>query len=195
MNICRLLSGNTKIMCIRCRWECQMDCSQHKSPHQARASMVINMIRYRCSFIVWYKIWRPITKLYILTPWSLDVFIRVPHNSTESIQSCSHFGAFNLSHCHLYPTGTHFHLSQVKHLRVKCLAKEHPIETVSQNWEGRNMIFLWKYCTKLGSKTAWQAATSAKRRALIIAPYPSLTISKYLQLKKKKKKLYLTIIV
>ena len=28
--------------------------------------------------------------------------------------------------------GTHFHLSQVKHLRVKCLAQIHNIETMSQ---------------------------------------------------------------
>ena len=29
--------------------------------------------------------------------------------------------------------GTHFHLSQVNHLRVKCLAKEHTILTMSQD--------------------------------------------------------------
>ena len=48
--------------------------------------------------------------------------------------------------------GTHFHLSQVKHLRVKCLAQGHTILTMSQDWEGRNMIFLWKSCTKRDSK-------------------------------------------
>ena len=39
----------------------------------------------------------------IFTPWSLDLFIRGPSqlrglNSTESIQSCSHFGALNVSY-------------------------------------------------------------------------------------------------
>ena len=29
-------------------------------------------------------------------------------------------------------TGTHFHLNQVKHLRVKCLAQGHSILTMSQ---------------------------------------------------------------
>ena len=35
------------------------------------------------------------------------------------------------------------------------------------------MIFLWKSCTKRDSQTARQAATSAERHALIIAPCPS----------------------
>ena len=48
--------------------------------------------------------------------------------------------------------GTHFHLSQVKHLRVKCLTQGHNILTMSKDWEGRNMIFLWKFCTKRDSK-------------------------------------------
>ena len=39
-------------------------------------------------------------------------------------------------------TGTHFH--QVNYLRVKCLVQGHNIETLSQYWEGRDMIFLWK---------------------------------------------------
>ena len=38
--------------------------------------------------------------------------------------------------------GTQFHLSQVKHLRVKCLAQGHTILTMSQDLEGRNMVFL-----------------------------------------------------
>ena len=71
-------------------------------------------------------------------------------NSTESIQSLSHFGTLNLSYIisdnyhaisvHLCPTRYSFS-SQVKHLRVKCLAQGHNIETMSQHWEGRNMIF------------------------------------------------------
>ena len=46
------------------------------------------------------------------------------------------------------PPCTHLHLSEVKHLRIKCLAQEHNIDTtISQCSEGRNMIFLWKSCT------------------------------------------------
>ena len=47
----------------------------------------------------------------------------------------------NRTHSHLLP-GTRLHLSQVKHLKVKCLAQEHNIEIMSQYWKGRNMIFL-----------------------------------------------------
>ena len=47
------------------------------------------------------------------------------------------------------------------------------IETMSQDWEGRNMIFLWKFCTKRGFENARQAATSAKHHALAVVPCPS----------------------
>ena len=40
----------------------------------------------------------------------------------------------------------------ILHLRVKCLAQGHNIERMSQDWEGRNMIFRWKSCTQRGSK-------------------------------------------
>ena len=33
----------------------------------------------------------------------------------------------NHRHCHICSLGTHLHLSQVKHVRVKCLAQEHNI--------------------------------------------------------------------
>ena len=62
--------------------------------------------------------------------------------------------------------GTHFHLSQVKRLRVKCFAQGHNIETMSQDWDGRNILFLWKSCTKW-FETARQAATSAECHALL----------------------------
>ena len=44
---------------------------------------------------------------------------------------------------------THRHLF---HVRVKCLVQGHNIETISHYWEGRNMLFLWKSCTKRDSK-------------------------------------------
>ena len=59
--------------------------------------------------------------------------------------------------------GTHFYLSRVKHFMVKCLGQGHNIETMSQYWEGRNMIFLWKSCTKRdlkphGMQRHWQSS-------------------------------------
>ena len=48
--------------------------------------------------------------------------------------------------------GTHLHLSQVKHVRVKCLAQGHNIEIMSQYWERRNTIFFRKSCIKRDSK-------------------------------------------
>ena len=71
------------------------------------------------------------------------------------------------THCHLCPTRYSFHLSQVKHLRVKFLTQGHTILTMSQDWEGRNMY-------QAGLETARQAATSAERHALTIALWPSL---------------------
>ena len=48
----------------------------------------------------------------------------------------------------------HFQLSQVKHMSVQA----HNIETMSQYWEGRNTIFLWK------CETTRQAVTLEKLR-------------------------------
>ena len=80
---------------------------------------------------------------YIFTPWSLDLFIRVPsqlhgeHTILQPfrrIELIIHIAISVLS-------GTHFHLSRVKHMRVECLAQGHNIETISQYWERRNMIY------------------------------------------------------
>ena len=43
-------------------------------------------------------IWSISSDFYMFTPWSLDLFIRVPFPPHGYIQSCSHFGALNLSH-------------------------------------------------------------------------------------------------
>ena len=88
------------------------------------------------------------------TPWSLDLFIHVPfqlpgeHTLLQPFRRIEFIVHIAIS---VLP-GTHFYLSQVKHLRVKCLAQGHTILTMSQDWEGRNMIFLWKSCTKRDSK-------------------------------------------
>ena len=84
-----------------------------------------------------------------LTPWSLDLFIREPfqlHGEHTVLQPFRRIELIVHIAISVLP-GTHFHLSQVKHLRVKCLAQGHNILTMSQDWEGRNMIFLWKLCT------------------------------------------------
>ena len=89
-----------------------------------------------------------------LTPWSLDLFIRVSfllHGENTVLQPFRRIELIVHIAISVLP-GTHFHLSQVKHLRVKCLGQGHNILTMSQDWEGRNMLFLWKFCTKRDSK-------------------------------------------
>ena len=98
------------------------------------------------------------------TPWSLDLFIRVPfqlHGEHAILQPFRHIGLI-----------VHIAISvlQVKHLRVKCLAQGHTIETMSQDWD----ISL-KIPHPAGLESARRAATSTKRHALTIAPCPSLT--------------------
>ena len=88
------------------------------------------------------------------TPWSLVLFIHVPFQLPEEHTVLQSFRRIELI-VHIAISvlpGTHFHLSQVEHLRVKCLAQGHTILTTSQDWEWRNMIFLWKSCTKRDSK-------------------------------------------
>ena len=69
--------------------------------------------------------------------------------------------------------GTHLHLSQVKHVRVKCLAQGHTIETMSQLRGGEHDISP-KILPEVGFETAQQAATFAKLHAPTIAPRHSL---------------------
>ena len=85
-------------------------------------------------------------RLHILIPWLLDLFICVQFQfrGEHSITLLQPFWRIKLI-IHIAISvlpGTHFYLSQVKHLRVKCLAQGQSIETMSQDQEGRNMIFL-----------------------------------------------------
>ena len=108
-----------------------------------------------------------------LTPWSLDLFIRVPlqlhgeHTVQQPFRRIELIVHIAIS---VLP-GTHFHLSQVKHLKVKCLAQAHNILTMSQDLGGKYDICL-KILHQAGLETARQAATSAERHALTIAPCP-----------------------
>ena len=121
--------------------------------------------------------------------WSLDLFIHVPFHLP--VWPC---GASNLSYnnCHIsVPSGTHLHLSEVKHLRVNyprvnCLAQSHNIDTtMSQRWEGRNMIFLLKSCTHLALNSRDRQRLIAKWYALTIVPRPlyNHTVDKTLSLR------------
>ena len=91
---------------------------------------------------------------YICIPSSLGLFIHVPsqlqgeHTALRPFRRIEPIIHIAIS---VLP-GTHFHMSQVKHLRVECLAQRHNVEIMSQYWEGRNMLCLWKSCTKRDSK-------------------------------------------
>ena len=69
-----------------------------------------------------------------ISPWSLDLFIRVAselHGEHTVLQPFRRIELIIHIAISVLP-GTHVHLSQVKHLRVKCLAQRHNIETMSQ---------------------------------------------------------------
>ena len=73
-------------------------------------------------------------RLLHFTPWSLNLFIRVPsqlHGEHTVLKPSRRIELIIHITISVLP-GTHFHLSQVKHLRVKCLAQEHNIETMFQ---------------------------------------------------------------
>ena len=70
-----------------------------------------------------------------LTPWSLDLFICVPfqlHVAHTVLQPFRRIELIVHIAISVLP-GTLFHLSQVKHLRVKCLAQGHNILIMSQD--------------------------------------------------------------
>ena len=70
-----------------------------------------------------------------LTPWSLDMFICVSFQLQGEHTVLQLFPRIELI-IHIAISvlpGTHLHLSQVKHLRVKCLAQGHNILTMSQD--------------------------------------------------------------
>ena len=69
------------------------------------------------------------------TPWSPDLFIHVSFQLPGEHTVLQLFRRIELI-VHIVISvlpGTHFHLRQVKHLRVKCLAQVHTILTMSQD--------------------------------------------------------------
>ena len=71
------------------------------------------------------------------TPWSLDLLICVPfqlHGEHTVLQPFRHIKLIVCLHIVIsILAGTHFHPSQVKRLRVKCLSQGHNIETMSRD--------------------------------------------------------------
>ena len=62
----------------------------------------------------------------MFTPWSLDLFVRVPsqlHGEPTVLQPFQRIELIIHIAISVLP-GTHFHLSQVKHFRVNALPKE-----------------------------------------------------------------------
>ena len=98
------------------------------------------------------------------TPWLLDLFICVPFQLPGEHTVLQPFRRIDvIIHIAIAVLpGTHFYLSQVKHLMVKCF---------SQDWEGRNTI-IPKILHQAGFEIARQAATLAERHSITIAPCP-----------------------
>ena len=70
-----------------------------------------------------YQVGRLISQLYILPPGHWTCPFVCHFNSTESILSCGYLGALNFFVHISVLQYTHLHLSQVKHVRLKCFAQ------------------------------------------------------------------------
>ena len=97
------------------------------------------------------------------------MFIRVPFQLPGEHTVLQPFRRIELIvHIAIYVLpGTHIYLSQVKHLRVKCLAQH--LKNVPRLGGEKHDISL-RILHQAGFKTARQAARSAERHALTIAP-------------------------
>ena len=122
--------------------------------------------------MVWYKIFH--LTFTFLTPghWICSFVCHL--NSTEIILQPFRRIELIIHIAITVITGTHFYLSQVKHLRVECLTQAHNIEKMFQYWGEKHFISL-KILHQAGFETAWQAAT--KLHALTIATCPSLLMA------------------
>ena len=112
---------------------------------------------------------------YIFNPWSLNLFLCVPsqlHGEHTVLQPIRRIELIIHIAISVLP-GTHFHLRQVKHLRVKCLAQGHNIKQCPNIERGKHDISL-KILHQVGFETAQEAAALTKLRNLTVASYPSL---------------------
>ena len=99
--------------------------------------------------MAWYQVFHPTFTLSHPVHWTCSFVCHL--NSTESIVLQPFRCIELIIHTAISALpGTHFHLSQVTHLRVKYLAQGHNIETLKGE---KNMIFLWISCTKRDSKS------------------------------------------
>ena len=114
-----------------------------------------------------YSVHTMLCALHRYHHWSLDLFIHVPfqlpffkHTTLAAISALG-------TRRHLCPTRYSFTPESSEVCEGKCLAQGHNIEIMSQYWEGRIMIFLWKSCTKRDSKPhgrQWHWQSSALQR-------------------------------
>ena len=98
-----------------------------------------------CSLTLWYQVWRLISRLYILPPDCLCA-LSTGRKAYSHPAISAHW--FYRTHCNLCPTRGSFTLEWSEACEGKVPFPSHNVETMSQYWEGKNMIFLWKSCTK-----------------------------------------------
>ena len=135
-------------------------------------SLKVNVKVHVNSLISSRKTYHP--TLY-LTPWPLDLFIRVPfqihreHTVLQTFRRIQHN-----AHCHICPTKCSFspESSEAFEGEVPCPRTQHRNNVLRLREEKHN-IYL-KTLHQAGFETARQAATLAKRHALTIASRPSI---------------------
>ena len=132
----------TKVKMVRCRF---IVCNQVRTPIPVSTKHLYNICttsdqRRR----LWADVVQMFCKCFVFTviirilhfnPWSLDLLIRVPfqlHGEHTVLQPFRRIELIVHMATSVLLPGTVFHLSHVKHLKVKCLTQ----------LEGKNMIFL-----------------------------------------------------
>ena len=106
--------------------------------HRVAESMTKTTIFKRCRCRFFYSLISSLKTYHRtlhFTPWSLDLFIHVPFQLPGEHTVLQPFRRIELI-VHIAISvlpGTHFHLSRVKHLRVKCLAQGRTILTMSKD--------------------------------------------------------------
>ena len=122
---------------------------------------------FTCSLISSLKIYHP--TLHFTGPVH-SCAISTPRRAYNPAAISAHWTY--RTHCHLCPTRTQLHLSQVKHLTGSALS----MDPTSRQWpkiQKRETLYFPENPAQEGYETAWQTATSAKRHVLTIAPCPS----------------------
>ena len=123
----------------------------------------------------WYQVWRSVFRLYILPPGHWTCSFMCHFNSPGSIQSCSRFGALNLSYTLPSLSYQVLIFTWVKWRiqgEVHCPKTQHLNNAPRLRGEKHDISL--KILHQAGFETARQAATTAERHALAIAPCPSL---------------------